>query len=240
MNLPPTKQGFTLLEMLVVIAILAILFVLASVVMGSVKDRAANAKSLSNLRQCNSGLLNLAASRDGILSMRSGGLATGTVQPEFQFWAQQLERQMDFTKREIFFSDKAEHGFRDGLYSSAARDAWPWRVSYGVNFISDAWQILPRVSGQPIVKSLRLVNVEKPSQTVLLASSINLQSGTGRYGIDPDDERTGALHLRYNGKALAGFLDGSVRLLGPDELAKLGFTGGVGESLEDWIPFTNP
>jgi len=65
-NFPPSTSAFTLIEMLVVIAIIALLVSLISPAVSGAMDRAKGMRCLSNLRQLNVALLAYAADTDGL------------------------------------------------------------------------------------------------------------------------------------------------------------------------------
>lgn len=227
-----SSSGFSLIEML---AAIFVLFVLAAIIIASLmraSDRASMAKSSSNLRQCTTGLMLLAGDRGGVLSVRGGGAGSGS--DETSFWPHQLEIFLDID-RSVFFSSKAEHGLEDGIYQEGL--LWPYRVSYGLNFTLDSWTS-SRNENEYRVQTLYLSRLDEPSKTILLASSMDGR-GFGRYAInDTGRNPLGSLHLRYSGKVLVGFADGSVRSLSKDdEWERYGFTGAYGETVNDWISF---
>lgn len=220
--------------MLVALAVVSTLAVILIVAAGGVRDRAATAASIANLRQCTAGILQLVNLRKGVLSVRAGGLGGGS--PQNAFWCQQLERDLE-VNRKVFFSEKSQHGLTGGIHDHANRFAWPWRISYGMNFTLSEWQPAPREDGQFPVKQLRLAALDRPASTILLASSMH-PNGFGRPSIDQEGKGTGgSVHLRYNGRAAASFFDGSVRLLGPEELKDFGFTGAYGKDVSEWENF---
>jgi hypothetical protein len=224
--------AFTIVELIVAISVVLLLIAILTQSIGKVTERASVAKSSSNIRQSTTSLLMLAGNSGGKIMVRSGGTGSGTL--ESSFWAVQLERALGIS-RDVFFSDLAEHGLGDSIYETES--FWGWRVSYGINLTLDEWESTVREEGEWPVNSLTLASVENPSETILLASSMN-PSGFGRHAINHRGPGTGgALHLRYNNKALVGFLDGSVRALSGEELRRYGFLGGYGDSVSEWITF---
>src|SRR5215213_826273 len=86
-NQPGTRMsrdsGFTLVELLVVIGIIAILISVLLPVLGSVRKSAANAKCLSNLRQCFQALqLYVIDNKQFIIPVRAGGGGVDSTQPK--------------------------------------------------------------------------------------------------------------------------------------------------------------
>jgi prepilin-type N-terminal cleavage/methylation domain-containing protein len=227
----PRTRGFTIIELIVGLAIILLLVSMISVAVGGIRQNAILAKSSANIRQSTAGLFLLANDRGGVISIRGGGEGSGPG--DSAHWAEMLERNMQFN-REVFFSEIAEHGLANGIYTSGL--LWAFRVSYGVNFTLEEWDT-SREDGQWIVKQLPIVRIDNPSETILMASTMNA-AGLGRYALDHLGRGSGgSLHMRYSGRALVSFADGSVRTLGPSELADRGFLGAYGKTSSNWVTF---
>lgn len=87
------KAGFTLVELLVTIAIVAVLAALLIPAIGMVRERAQTSQCVSNLRQIGVGLLSFAADNDGRFPEAGGEIPRGGVNPDNgkPGWTEQLD-----------------------------------------------------------------------------------------------------------------------------------------------------
>jgi prepilin-type processing-associated H-X9-DG protein len=193
-----------LIELLTVIAIIAILASILIPVVGSVREKARTVKCVSNLRTTSTGLIAFIMENGGILDSFTGGSSTQGL------WSREL--------RDLgYFGPESESIVCPAWPSNRRFNDWD---TYGLNlFDSRATRI-----SEGGVNSLRMnfnhpdIN---PTRYILLADSIN---GEGRQIFRlwaTTASPTGSLHLRHSDRANVAFLDGHVGAHGADTLAKL-------------------
>ena len=188
----PYTPGFTLIEILVVIAILAILIAIALPIMGKVRERADTAKGISNLRQLGALFHTFAGENNGRLPyQQSSSSSTWHIDIGAyldisigDFWNSRGKRPLD-----IFACPASDNLTRPGNYSD-----------YGMNFL---------VGDHPVrTDQNRVISLPKPSETMLLADSMNCSKRLSPYdtngGID-------ARHADETANFL--FVDGHVETL---------------------------
>jgi prepilin-type N-terminal cleavage/methylation domain-containing protein/prepilin-type processing-associated H-X9-DG protein len=205
--------GFTLVELLTVIAILGFLLMLAAIGFGNARERALSAQSASNLRHCSTAVLLYLQQPQAEPFFRTGS-GTGGRQ-----WAALLvsEGYIEKDGRHVF-SDPRRPLLPDDLLGVR----WAF-YTYGLNMI-DTGTIESGDDYQTY--RINLFNVINPATTFLLAETAFdrarphlqiyrlLNYGGGRDRVQ----------LRNNGKANIAFFDGRVEALGTKRLSEIGFT----------------
>ncbi|MDF3130533.1 type II secretion system protein [Kiritimatiellaeota bacterium B1221] len=130
------KRGFTLIEMLVVIAIISLLMTLLSGVVGSVMRRAQLTSCMSNLRQIHAGILGYANEHQGQLPDNYGGNPGNPNLPDAdgRSWPHRIAPYIDdqFDNSGNYVSGQAS------VFSCPARavvgtTSTPFPLTYGVN-----------------------------------------------------------------------------------------------------------
>lgn len=214
------RQGFTLVELLVVIVIVASLAALITMVAQAALAKAASSKALSNLRQ--SGTIFLASATEKNGKMQFTDDAGGS---DLSLLPYNVVRQ--------------ELGLRWGSSGETGQpqicEIMHWNFEkvkpkkyeencFGVNFTNlpdsenlDEWT----VDEVTKVKTLVLARISRPGAYPFLLDSSN---STGDEYFQILDSGSGAVGLRNSGKANAYFLDGSARSLDRADLKKAGFT----------------
>ena len=91
---PGSGAGFTLVELLVVIGIIAVLASIAFPVLSRIQEKGRVARTVSNLRQVGTWVLAYATDNDGRTPVAGGALAYGQTDPVTQKppWQEQLEQ----------------------------------------------------------------------------------------------------------------------------------------------------
>lgn len=225
------RQGFTLVELLVVIVIVASLAALIVLVAQAALAKAASAKALANLTQSGTALLSVAMEQNGKLQYSDDVGGSGVSQLPYNIIRQELG---------LRWGDVGETG------QPVICEIMHWNFErvkpkkyeencFGVNFtnVPDSsesgflakWneeEITTEKSGTPFkVKTLMLSVVNRPGAYPFLLDSSN---ATGDEYFQILESGSGAVGLRNAGKANAFFLDGSARTLDKVDLKKAGFT----------------
>jgi len=157
--MPPVQtrlRGFTLIELLIVIAIVAILAALAVPAVGRVRESAAQASCLSQVRQIGLAMNLYANEHDGYYPEAWDPVTQETFAAKLREYSQTDLRQ----KKSIFVSPLAE--------PITANDDSPHNITYGMH------GLLGLARNDPS-KPKRL-QVQRPSQVILVANTVQ-QSG---------------------------------------------------------------
>lgn len=240
---PFAPRAFSLIELLVAIAVVGILLSILVSVMRGTKQSALKIASASNLRQCGSLLSMVAAQNNNQLEFKVSGDGAGE-----KIWAATVA---DLIASEVGGSEKITSSKQripslDILYSplfypyrhDPAETEWRWST-YGLFALATGdYATNENISdnGQSYgIYRIDLSGVTRPSMHPLLMDSVqvSLNPPSQRMAIRSFAARPGAgsVHMRNDNKALAVFLDGSVRDLGKEELRSLGFQGAYDKDL---------
>lgn len=216
------RCGFTLVELLVVVIIIGVLALTAFSFVQSGLNKAASSKSLSNIRQSGAILLSQSQETNGKLQYFSDGDTEGYV-----FLAYNIVRNylgIDTT------GGSDQRGKLCEIMHYAPSKLKPKaydRNCFGVNFtnvsaINVNW-VEEEISATTSysLKTLIPSVVTRPEAYPLLITS-SIASGEEIFQVlETNNHLVG---LRSSGKAMASFLDGSVREMGPTDLKSAGFT----------------
>ncbi|MBC7288076.1 MAG: prepilin-type N-terminal cleavage/methylation domain-containing protein [Armatimonadetes bacterium] len=206
------QQGFTLVEILVVLAIMAVLAAMMLPVLGRARQKARTAVCQANLRQISEAALMYAQDYDGRLPC----YADANCGPEWRrFWHQLLEPYV--SNMAVFICPEAGPGKPPPNGLIAKRDNLV--VSYGCAY--------PHVFGCGWHGGNPLAVFDTPAQDILAVDhhyrgDSNEAEETG--GCCPrvlcplcTSDRRGAVSNRHNGGANAAFLDGHAKWLPKSE-----------------------
>jgi prepilin-type N-terminal cleavage/methylation domain-containing protein len=188
---PPRSAAFSLLEMLVVVAVIAVLAVLSLAMVKKVRDKAAIAGSMHNLRQIGIAVAAYVGENNGLLPEKT-----------YPKWLDATHRILYDEKWPGFQPWETGANMRGTAYYSPmlkASEPQPWR-SYGWN---------NRLNYNSEVPPHRLHEIPNPSRAILCGDSHNSSA------IEPDQ-----VNYRNNGKALILMADFTVRLFSPEEIPK--------------------
>jgi prepilin-type N-terminal cleavage/methylation domain-containing protein/prepilin-type processing-associated H-X9-DG protein len=202
------KHVFTLIEMLVVIAIIALLSSILIPVVKSALARAELTKCQSNLHQLSLGFLQYANENEGKLPYQQKDSSTtwhvdiapyldGFTNADFFDLAQDGDR-----PAEIYACPSSEHTVRSGNYSD-----------FGMNFM-----VNDHGGSQPFQR--RLFNIPEPGKVLLLADAQNCARRLSPYSTDgnmEDRHQTDQVNVLYvDGRVDKDTLDNLVRNLSGD------------------------
>lgn len=190
-------QAFTLLELLVVIGILLVLAAMAVPAMTGAQDKARTSKSISNMKQVATGIINYSADNNGCLPPLYGG----------QYWT--APYWTTIVHPYVYGSAFVPAGNRfagEVFYCPSVKRHHPigdWSLNSNVAPFNSQNRRLP------------LARIEKPSATALLFEGRNIQnsSDTSWYFNVPlaKADPTGWFGDWHKGNPLVAFCDGSVR-----------------------------
>jgi prepilin-type N-terminal cleavage/methylation domain-containing protein/prepilin-type processing-associated H-X9-DG protein len=219
MNRPRRPRGFTVVELLVSIAIVVILATAIFAVLKQARNRAQTVKRLNNIRTSGSILLGKAQDMNGRASFFAGGQSGG-----FDLRPYNIVRDALGIPRgakdvcEIMHWDVIQRPPDGNLH---------WNC-YAVNFqnvpdLQIFWkqEAIEFSGGTYNVKSLLVSAISRPSSYPLLIDS---SQADGREIFRINESGAEYVGLRNNGKANAYFFDGSSRSMDKAELKAAGFT----------------
>ena len=226
----PLGRGFTLIELLVTLAIVAVLASILLPVLSAGRERANEAKCVSNLRQSAAAMLALAVDNRGVLQFKIGG--SGGAK---NLWSAQAA---------AYIAPEGNNAYRkpalDVLYCpghapnrhAPETSTWSWNC-YGGYFVTT-----PSVKKTSIIENgqtwsgleIRLVNLDASAYPMLM-DSLHPAQKTQWMGILSWTAATdnGAVHLRHKGRANVAFYDGHVAALDRAALKELGFNSAYNE-----------
>jgi prepilin-type N-terminal cleavage/methylation domain-containing protein len=225
----PARRGFTLVELLIVIVIIAVLAGITLTITRRVMESAKASNRLSNMRQAGSLLLNLASENNGRCSFYAGGSAGWEYRPYLI-----LLKELGLTSGKNYDVNEVN---RVGIMHWDMKKLPPklphWNCR-GVNFqnvtypdgTSTRWtqEAVKNIDGTTAnVKFLSLASVARPNLYPLLIDS---STAIGMEIFRIEEKFGDCVGLREAGgtKASAFLFDGSARHLDKADLKKAGFT----------------
>ena len=220
------KPGFTLLELLVVIAVLGILMAILIPVMQSFHEKSQRAVCASNQRQLINGMLGTAAGQGGLLP-RTPRYGPNTTSDHMSWVPTSLVRQMsdDFGMNLVTFTcpNRGEDYIWDPQPNN--RNSHAMRVGYYFLFgRKDHWPARPGRGQAGWIATLRIANIRRPAAVpaisdVIEKDTVHTPDGRRQRNSSTSHTARGAKLVfgshkpdSYGGKGgNVGFFDGSVR-----------------------------
>lgn len=223
-----SRRGFTLMEVLVVIVIMAALAVVVFSVTRKIQQSAQGSNRLSNMRQAGSLLLGIANDHNGRCSFYAGGNAGWEYRPYLLLLNELgLTNSKDYDKNPTFRVDIMHWDMKK---LPPILPHWNCRA---INFqnvtypdgTATTWtqEAVKNVDGTTAnVKSISMASISRPESYPLLIDS---STADGREIFRINEGNGDCVGLREaGGKASAFMFDGSARLMDKATLKKAGFT----------------
>lgn len=217
----PTQQherGFSLIEILFAMVILAVLLVLGLSAFNAVRERALKAQSMSNLRQIGLALNLYLSNNNGMLMPRAGNKDLPNRE---KYWTAILFNQGYLTDKRVFFDPRFPPYSADcSQYAKRFEDSI--QDSYGMRDWVKPGQTVSAANLQA-PKPISIIG--KPAEFFIVADSIWMSWGTQGYGLNPVDPNQ---RVRLDNRGTAGtlFLDGHVAEMPGNYFETLGQTQG--------------
>ena len=215
------REGFTLTELIVVVAIIAVLVDLAFPVLGRIQSRANETQCLNNVKSITTAYLAYAADNEG----RYPATGTYTVASSSwgEFWTDLLLKggYLNIPSQDVYFRSRASHPKKGVLWCPAELQA----AHHGIADYGPSDNVVPHSRDVPPI-----VRITNPARTVLISESRRIV-GAGYGGSwwlkaadfisDPASGRTGGTPLpsRHEGRVHLGFCDGHLEAL-PEALLR--------------------
>jgi len=212
----PSRSGFTLLELSVVIAILAFLMVLLFSVGGTLRAQSETSRCIANLRNIGSMLFAYAAERNGMLPPGFSGDATDHIVRDAKGkvakgWPRRLAAAGYALDESVFLCPS----FFPRNTSQLRRP--PFEVDASEAYGMRSWTVpdSPSYNTDDLQPHKPLAVIENPADFFLVADSYWSASNWRSQGYTIHAARLGTpasnrIHLRHNGRANALFADGHI------------------------------
>jgi general secretion pathway protein G len=220
----PTSQkmgslrGFTLSEMLTVIAIIAVLAALLFPVVGRARKSAGNAKCVSNMRQLGTALISMIGDQAPNLSVH---YYDGSKEPT---WAS------DLVDKGYLSSDTMKNVARCPSLATPAEliDHYGF-FCYGLNRLATLTRTSDPAANPPVQwdEKINTMTIASSSKAAILGDSVLRPNFMGFKGYQwlffgfGNNGDGGIVHNRHSGRANLFFLDGHIEALTPAEIRSL-------------------
>lgn len=206
---PANQSGMSLLEMLIVIAVVAVLMGLIYPFYAKVRDSAHASLCMSNIRQTGMAILEFAGNNNGKILPRKLSDALKAQEPGVQqYWLRRLHSE-GYIEGPVNNAPLNQIMFCPALLT-AGRPPEIHTQIYGMR----AW----RGTLVTLDSYLPINSIPHPSRFFILADSVKMEGGVPAqwYTIQLGEGQGNRVHLRHNNKANAFFADGHVEAMEGD------------------------
>ena len=209
------KRGFTLLELLVAIAILGILAALLFPALSSAKNRANRATCLNNLRQVALGVTLYADEHDNVLTLVSTNHAPN-VWTDYKSWMRSYVGLNGVSSPEdaVFACPADKFHYTDAYASSYMPQSCHSLSNYNYSsYVFNAGNMrgdFPFTNNFPGIAGRKLTSIRNTAKTVLVAEIPALIPYSWH---QPQRLPSGLVTGLNNAKSMVGFVDGHVRYI---------------------------
>jgi prepilin-type N-terminal cleavage/methylation domain-containing protein/prepilin-type processing-associated H-X9-DG protein len=227
-RIPFRSSGFTLTEILVVIAIIAVLAALLTGITTTIRRSADNVGCLNNLRSISNGMELYSQDHNGFLPAGNSGPAD--MKPPLEMYRIVLP--------EYVYGENATRTAKGTITVESGGSAFSCpaaRRQFGANTMTPTYgfngNIQFQVSGSNSVQNMKKINIPNPSRTMIMMDGANAWSGrtSGEHSAywyfvaGPDGSRRPTKNDQKNdfvhgGKVNVLFVDGHIEARTPNEI----------------------
>jgi len=210
-------KGFTLIELLVVIAIIAILAAMLLPALSQAREKARQARCISNLKQLGLTLMMYAQDYEGNIYV--GPYGTSDNPPQ---WSKLLISSGYVSSKDGYYSMLLGC---PSLPQPAYDNTYGYKVSYGMRTDSDAYTIGTYYR--------RLWKIDNASTYLLIADSVRIATPFVQWcqinmgGLAPTSGITAGIHMRHTGLTDVLFADGHAEGCLRSKLKEIGVTAAI-------------
>ena len=240
-----SRHGFTMMETLIVIAIIAALATVILVVTGKIRKRAYQVNSLENLRTLSAGLLSAATESSGMLPAPYEGSAAAASSTWDWVVGRYLEEGFESPAelRQAAESDTME-SFRLKIHKPIGDYARYSKAKRSYSMGNRYW-----VRGDTLTAEtdrIAMLRVSRPSETIMMMEAFldgNLRGMASRAGVNPINipgDNGNPFHKKpyeiWDGGFQAAMFDGSIRWIKYDDFTNM--WGGQRKNHGGWNYFS--
>jgi len=212
-------RAFSLVELLVAIALIAIAIALFYSVGGAMVARSQEAACVANLRNLSAALMNLANENGGVIRTKQSGSGNN-----WALWTAQLYDGGYVESKKTFVCPSWPRAV------DFENVNWKW-YTYGLNLFDPRAKVFTLDEDPVYQYFLNIRTIDNPSSCTLLMDSCSqvagLEKGSQTFRVwtqKASSSDRSAVHLRHQGAAFIAFLDGHIGRLRRDDLKALGFS----------------
>lgn len=213
---PANLRGFTLVELLVVIAIVALLAALLLPALKAARESARAIQCMNNMRQMLLAQAAYVSENDDKLLPALRSDPSYSAAPEYNWFALLNPYLGGKPVRQAVAEGSAYNKIDRLRHCPSENPPPPYNGSIGLNTLLAGFES----ANWGNVASYRISQIPTPERAVYFGDIFFIAASNGGYALAPDGGGAPfpSQMFRHHGKGNYGFLDGSVRLLGPSEV----------------------